>query len=178
LKIILTIIILINLNLFSTEIRKNIEIIDSLANVSYYELLDSLKQLEINNFSPIFNNSPEYLKTIFISKMYEMNFNKTGDNIDINILKYKPKYKLENDSLKREIIFLISSNYLGIFKNNIFIDKISKDDINYIEDSEFQFDKAILQKEKSSFWKKYLEPIIIVGSSLITVLLLFTVRSS
>jgi len=55
---------------------------------------------------------------------------------------------------------------------------VEKESLTYIENSEFNFDKAILPPARQSFFKKYLEPIIVIGSTLVTVLLLFTVRSS
>lgn len=174
----LIIITIFHISLFSQDLKRNIDIIDSLANLSYENLLDSLASKNTIKFIPDFNDPPVYFKSIFISKMYELDFEIAGDSIDINILKYKPKYITENDSVLREINFLLSSNYLGILESNSFKDKISEDDIIYVEDSEFQFDKAILRKSKSSFWDKYLEPIILIGSTLVSVLLLFTVRSS
>lgn len=176
-KIIFIISISCNL-LFSNVARKNFEIIDSLANQTFLETLEKIRKKNIDSFIPVFNDSPEYFKAIFISKMHELDFDLSGDSLKINFLKYKPNYVLNDDSIGRNIEFYLACNSLQIYTRKYYEDEFSKASLNYIENSEFQFDKAILPPEKQSFFKKYLEPIIVIGSTLVTVLLLFTVRSS
>ncbi|MDC1068921.1 hypothetical protein OAQ99_07160, partial [Candidatus Kapabacteria bacterium] len=96
----------------------------------------------------------------------------------IDLVKYKPEYSWVGNKIRRQIDFSMSCFSNNFIANKSFVDTINYEDIEYIEESEFDFDKAVVPKKDGSFFKKYLEPIIIVGSTLVTVFLLFTVRSS
>lgn len=169
---------LLNIGL-SSEIHKNIDIIDSLSNNAYERFISKIKEKGLESLNSKFDeNLPGYFKVNFQSKLFENDIEKEGDEVEVEILNYKPEYELLGDTLIRRIEFYIASNDLETYIRNFYNDTILVDDKNFIEDSEFTFDKAVLPPKKKSFFEKYLETIIIVASSLISVLLLFTVRSA
>ncbi len=57
------------------------------------------------------------------------------------------------------------------------IDTVSIDNIAWLERSELPFAKSALPKQEESWYKKYIAPAVVVTASVITAILLFTVRS-
>lgn len=167
--------VLVFLSLFVISApKKNLDIIDSLSMKAFNDLVKDKN----SNFIPVLEEGPNYFYQLLISKIYENDLDVSNDTLYLNINKCKPEYLLINDLVQREIIFSITD--ISSLKNYqySFLDTVSIDDINYIEDSNKEFAKAKIPKKKESFFKKYLEPIIITTSGLITIILLLSVRSS
>ena len=56
-------------------------------------------------------------------------------------------------------------------------DTISKEDIDYLQAGEFKFATSVAPNERKSFWQELAGPALVLGTAIITVFLLFTVRS-
>jgi hypothetical protein len=60
----------------------------------------------------------------------------------------------------------------------IYQDTVSKEEINQINSEEQTFAKAEIPQEKPTVFEQIIEPLIIVTAAVITVVLLFTIRSN
>jgi len=110
--------------------------------------------------------------------------NGLSSNTRIELTKISIKYeKLDGDSVKRSInieyfMQLINANE-EFYKNYKidFSDNIPFDLINDIQSGPHEFLKSKVPKKDNSFFKKYTQPIIIIGSAVVSIILLFTIRS-
>ncbi len=92
----------------------------------------------------------------------------------------------DNDSLLRYIDCDLSATLL-LKDNRILplnfdietnIDKISREDAVLYNESTYKFAKAKIPEPPSSFWKDIVQPVAVVSAAVITVVLLFTMRSN
>lgn len=105
-------------------------------------------------------------------------------SIITNNVHYK-EYEANKDSLLRvnEIALLAKvtneQSDIYIFKDLNYkqTDTIARKDIDYIQTTDNPFTCSIPPSEKKSFWEELAGPAIVLGSAIITVVLLFTVRS-
>ncbi len=167
----------INLN---AQLRDNFSIIDSLTKVqsvkiSQILLEKNLKMFELNLISPyntvIFeaNLNTEFEKNKLLNIADE-------DSLILKIIKFGVNYSvIQNDSLERKIE--LRTFVLNKTLNNIYLDTIFRDNIKFIENTNFKELKAEIPERKLTLWEKILEPFIVIGSMLVFILLLFNVRS-
>jgi len=163
-----------------SELRDNYFIIDSLSKSQSLNISNFLKSNNVNEFE-LFITSP-YNPIIFkanLNQVFDDNklLNVQGaDSLKVELIKYGVQYhNYQNDSLIRSMT--IKSFVLNKSFENIKIDYINRNDISIIENTPYSELKGIVPKKELSIWEKVLEPFVIIGSVLVTVLLLFTVRS-
>lgn len=125
------------------------------------------------------------------NKFIELNINSETKNdsnfLKIKVLRYEVKYSLIDDSpdsLKRSIFLDIYSNSNLISKNGFknhqisFHDTIYTNDIELIESKNLPYTRASIPTKEKSFFKQIVEPAILVSTAILTVIILFTVRSN
>lgn len=93
------------------------------------------------------------------------------DPLDDDSLFRKIEFELEGTMIHESIIIPIP------LLSNVFVDKISRDDINNIENKAYEFTTADVPERDNWFYKSIIEPVIVVGTAAVAVILLFTVRS-
>ncbi|HYF03131.1 MAG TPA: hypothetical protein VEC36_07135 [Patescibacteria group bacterium] len=98
-------------------------------------------------------------------------------------VRYFP-YPGEADSLMREgqiiLSLIINSNTAPIVIPNISFkirDFIARNDILFLEESQHSFTRAPVPPHETTFWDEYGEPFLFIAAAVITLALLFTVRS-
>ena len=166
-----------NLN---AELRDNFSVLDSLTKAQATKISDLIIDKNIKEFELILT-SP--YNTVIFEANLNQEFEKKEllnvfgeDSLIVKVLKYGIKYtSILNDSLER--IVELRSYVLNKTLNNIYIDTINRDDVKFIENTNFDELKAQIPARKLTLWEKILEPFIVIGSMLVFVLLLFNVRS-
>jgi len=91
-----------------------------------------------------------------------------------------------DDSLRRQIRIDFSGSLTletgkivpFVFEEQTFTDKISRKDAVLYNESAYDFAKAEIPEPPASFWKDIVQPVAIVSAAVITVVLLFTMRSN
>ncbi|MBI5324483.1 MAG: hypothetical protein HZB41_04305 [Ignavibacteriae bacterium] len=135
-------------------------------------LYDKLLNLFINDSCIIYNDSNEN-----INRFYEININ----NISIKYL----NSSIFPDSVEREIYIQITGS--RIIKNIIvplrkfnavFKDKISRDKVDSINSSQYDFASSAMPVQDKTFFDNIIQPVILISSTIVAVVLLFTVRSN
>ena len=90
-------------------------------------------------------------------------------------------YADEPDSLIRTAQIIVSgTTNFGFFIPEISLksnDIISRADLRFIEEAQYPFASAPIPQREISFWEEYAEPLIFISAAVITLALLFTVRS-
>ncbi len=176
---------------------RNIDLIDSLLFEYSKNLAEFLTEKNIKSVEMKLNSHPaeNFLKRnivqafaekgIEVYQFYEQNQNNTLILLDIKDISVK--YSIVKNSEQLQRIFNIS--IVGMMRDkNHKLDLIPEvsiehkeiiewSDLDHIEHSPFDFAKSTRPEHKESFFKKIAEPAIIIGSALITLILLFTVRS-
>lgn len=169
------------LNITYSQISTNYNVLDSLSKSQSIDIANTIKNNNLSEFEVHFKGpfNPIIYKSNLINTLDSLNLlNVSGaDSVNIDLIKYGVNYYLtdNNEKIKREI--QIKSFLFNKTLSNIYIDTISIDEIEYIEDSNFQELKSNIPKPKKTFIDFILEPVILIGTGLITVVLLFTVRS-
>lgn len=175
--------LIIFLTFFTTlksELRDNYFIIDSLSKSQSIKISNLLKEKNLNKFEL-------FISTPYNPIIFKANLNQTfdeqkllnlqgSDSLKVELIKYGVEYSIHNhDSLIR------TTTIKSLVLNKVFEDIdhafISRDDISKIENSPYSELKGIVPEKELTIWDKIVEPFVIIGSVLITVLLLFTVRS-
>jgi hypothetical protein len=180
------------------KIKSNYEIMDSISNdcvnklISYIIQHNELKTFHLEIDDLLNNGTNNIFESKIIKSLPE---NKVLSNIDTskNVLSFRieyfsvkyERYEPNQDSLYR-IINLSSIVILdnGNTKNKIneckfeYRDLISRDDFDFIEKTSHPFTKAPVPERKKTFFENILQPAIYVSAVLITVIILFTVRSN
>lgn len=179
-----------------SEIQTNLDIFDSSADSLAKYLSAKLSEMHIDSAKADIvaeNGAAIYLASKIIESEETTFFsaNETADK-DLSSVKliaeqFETKYSLiENeDYVKREIIMritlymLLKSGELKRFDDFeiAYSDSVRRSIIPYIENKNLAFTRGEVPEKPKSFFKKILEPAIIVTSALITVIVLFTVRS-
>jgi len=175
--------LIIFLSFFTTlksELRDNYFIIDSLSKSQSIKISNLLKENNLNKFEL-------FITTPYNPIIFKANLNQTfdeqkllnlqgSDSLEIELIKYGVEYAIHNsDSLIR------TTSIKSLVLNKVFEEinqtYISREDISKIENSPYSELKGVVPEKELSLWDKVVEPFVIIGSVLITVLLLFTVRS-
>lgn len=180
-----------------SQTQSNMQILDSLIALSTNNICRILNSKAINEAIVKFsNNSSTWLIKQNLLKSAENNHlkfytkqpNKNLTVVEINIkecsIEYKP-IETTNDSLKR----LGNINLLGIITNidgsmtkiksnkYSYQDKVSRNNLVYINNSDYKFLNPKVPDKTIKFWEKIAEPLIVVSSAILVVILFFTVRS-
>lgn len=195
LKLFLNIVFIFLVSYNSYSLKNNMEIIDSLAQLSAKNIIMQMK----TNRADSIVLSIENHSSASIFETYLVNF---GNNENIKFFQNQKEYPKLNlviydlhteylsndaneDSLKRKIICKIGgtlhqNNQIKELKTNdlVYCDEISRDDVPFIETSKNDYARAPLPEVPKSFFREFAEPLIIVGTAAVTVLLLFTIRSN
>ncbi|MCX7880042.1 MAG: hypothetical protein N2517_05220 [Ignavibacteria bacterium] len=180
----------------ANETRTNLEIVDELITNIARKISLSLDTISDNR--TIYINVDEHplknlSESIFKSTLSNYNFKLTSvkenlTQLNISITKYRIYYResKDNQDLKQyertvslKMIASISSEEGQTFAYSFqeeFKDALSYDDIPLVEkDGVIFFGEK--PKEQESFLKKYLEPIIVISSSIVALVLFFTIRT-
>lgn len=178
-----------------SAIRKNIDIFDSL---SQKIAEDFIKYNHFNNLDTLYlsiNGKDDFLIRKHIFRLFnnlnltlvENETNSALNSLDIVIEEMQTSLirTPERDSLIRKISvrysFFPKEN--GIIKKPVefletYQDKVLSNDVNMINNENFSFAKAEIPGENPTFFEQIIEPLIIVTAAVITVILLFTIRSN
>jgi hypothetical protein len=107
--------------------------------------------------------------------------------LSVNIKKVNVEYLLheEDDSLSRRITVVIANTLekkdgalLGFPEIDIqWNDNISRKDLPYIEKNPYPFAKGQIPEPEQTFFEKIAEPVIFISTAIVTIALLFSVRS-
>ena len=177
------------------ELISNFDVIDSLSQQAAKEILLRLDQNREDSITISFAPHPaswlleQHLLNdgknagkLFLSKP-------TGKNsaLTINIVKAGVEYEaVENtDSLIRKISLIVSSKLekssgilYGLPKITLIDEKIIlRADVPIVENSPYSFARGNIPDAKRSFFEEISEPIIFISTAIITIVLLFSVRS-
>ncbi len=190
------IILLTLINIYTyANIRDNFNILDSMVIDASQKILHHInsknyKEILIkHNINPVislftkqlFNNSDK-IKFFYKStnNLPELTLEILNSNISYEI------YEPSNDSLYRIIelkinayIKTLEGQYINInLKDYYYKDIISRQDINFIQSMHSELTSASIPELKQTFFEEVTEPLIIITGAIITVILLFTIRSS
>jgi hypothetical protein len=171
----------------SQAIPTNFQLLDNLAKRTADSIENFLKSRSIERAT--FTAEPHaglwLLKTHF-AENYNFNTDSTFKNFRSELflkdfsVRYFP-YTNEPDSLIRTVQIIISGttnhgfNISEIsFKNS---DVIARTDLPFVEEAQYQFATAPVPQREISFWEEYAEPLIFISAAVVTLALLFTVRS-
>jgi len=184
----------------NSDIRKdNLSLIEEInnkfANILANQL--SIDKIKINNINVNQHSSSIFLQNIISTEFSNkklLSMDSISYNLNINIIEnniYYDKIKNSKKQLKRiaksEFQYSImqnnneSSSPKLNAKNNSFSlilsDTINISEIEWLERSELPFTKSPLPPEKKSFFDNYISPVIVASASVLTIILLFSVRS-
>jgi hypothetical protein len=197
-------VIAVSLNSFSQKVsfgRTNLEIIDSLIAASSDKFCAYLIKTSQKDINLKINKSDGYWlltnKLLNTAKAKNISFylNDTSKtihdqasivNLTLNMISIEyTREESDADSLVRSI----RTELIGYIQNKdgkteqlpvyseTFIDTIAADNVPYLETSLHSFTHSQVPPAPHSFFKEIAEPIIIIGTAIITVILFFTVRS-
>ncbi len=184
-----------NSNASNQKPDSNFEIIDSLSLIAATEILHRLEQNREDSLIIRFAPNPAYWiveqhilnEGRKVSKFFFTHQKDQVSKLSINIKKIDVDYDLlENrDSLSRKVLLIIT--YTLEKPNGILFglpqirliheDEVSRDDIPYLENSSYSFSKGIIPEREQTFFEKIAEPVIFISTAIITIALLFSVRS-
>lgn len=196
---ILILIIIFSISSFANNYKSNLEIVDSL-------LLNELDLTSKYLNTILFDKTEleiidQYKTGIFYSnvlqKFTENNIDFAGftsdgkrevdglaTNTRVELTKINIKYILtDNDQIVRNInvqYFMQHLNANEDFYKNYDIsysDIVPADIVSELQNGPNEYLKAPIPKKRSSFFKKYTQPILIIGSAVVSLVLLFTIRS-
>jgi phosphoribosylaminoimidazole-succinocarboxamide synthase len=195
------VILLLIISLFFTSdllsaplIKTNIDIIDSLISNYSKEITKQLNSREIKKAVLQVNNHSAselvYKHILANSNGIEFSFKKDSSAVLVNNIITKANVRYENypnnnDSVYR-IIEVDISTILSLESGKAesinptpetYSELISRDDIKLIDSKEFTFTTSEVPQKKLTFYEKIAEPLIIVTTAILTVVLLFTIRS-
>lgn len=175
--------------------RTNFAVLDSLSRFAADSVLKRLNNLHNKEFQVDFGKHPaswmveQYLvnKALEQGKKFFSEADRKLSKLSINIKEAGVRYDRvkNNDSLKRELFFIISLSMerdngilYGLPQISIkYEDIICRDDLPYLESSPYPFAKGKIPEPESSFFDKIAEPVIFISTAIITIALLFSVRS-
>lgn len=169
------------INISISEPSSNYKILDSLCKsqsieISKFLLKKSKTEFELSIKSPY---NPVILKSNLIRTFDSLNLVNIqgGDSLNLELLIYGVKYNSTEESDKIKRIFSIKTLLENKYFSNIFIDTVLRNEILLIEDSNYPELKSVIPDPDKNFADYILEPIVLIGSGIITLLLLFTIRS-
>lgn len=178
----------------SQSLMTNYDILDSLVNNHSKEIITQIKTKNINKaYLKISTHSSSellYKHLLANSNGIEFILKKTDDLITVNNIINKANVRYDycetsSDSVFRIIEVDISTilEYQDGKTESIninpttYTELISRDDIKLIDSKEFTFTTSEIPEKKLTFYEKIAEPLIIVTTAILTVVLLFTIRS-
>lgn len=176
------------------QTKTNLEIVYSLLDQSA-DKIDSVLKGENNSFSFKFNSPPDYqflrakILDSFIKRSYNIKQENGSANLEYNITNISTSY---GESFKdgffgdyyveRSVVVqgsaIISNsgkNFSSIDFNETYRDSVRIEEITALENESLPFTKS--QIPPPPVFSNLLEPIIVVGTLIVTVILLFTIRS-
>ncbi len=172
---------------------------------SNYKIIDSLINQHIEDFKPdiiaenqkcfvIGTNSSELdflIESKLLDKLSDFTFYKTNEGkcpkLKINAINVLVNYQLIDDdevlrnvSVEMSAIIEPKDEPLKLIHNKKlnYTDTVPKSAIGELQKSSYNFDKGTLPEEESTFYDNILQPVIFIGTAIITIAILFTVRSS
>jgi hypothetical protein len=181
--------------------KSNLEIMDSLAKSSASSVLNFLSEKKISSVNLFVAQNDASLMLLRAFASTKNNFNidiystltsKTEDfqtDLNIAIINIETIYSnIEDnrDSLQRECFLhlesFLKSKSTGKIESLppvklIYKDKIPRENADRLNNKSYQFANATIPEEQKTFWEEVGVPFILVSSAIITVVLLFTVRS-
>lgn len=192
----LFILILLPVSIYSSQEPNNFDILDSLIKSQAEKIISEIDSKGIKKiYIDIQNHHALWLvKQGMIESLHKHNIEiydkaiENGITLHINIKKAELVFENNensNDSLNRFVKVELSGNIVyddgktELISNEISIynDNIHRDNIDLIK-SEYDFANSPIPEKPKTFFEEVAEPIIIVTTAIITVVLLFTIRSS
>ena len=178
--------------------KSNFEIIDSLVKIESYEVCQLITKNEVKELEILVLPHPaSYLiEQYFLScandkglTFFLPDSNSNRAKITLWISSIDVKYERissDSDSLTRIISVSLSGKMQtkeGTIKaieilERTYNDLITDDDIVYIQNSSYNFTKGQIPPQQSTFFDSIVEPLVVVTAAIITIVLLFTVRSN
>lgn len=179
------------------EVNSNIELINRELNIAADSLIAQITKL---NSDTVFvsvktSEADRYFNSILLNKssgkgiiFYIADTISSKEpylDIKLSIETNYQNYEEDRDSLVRtiKIIWLgslrLKDNKLQALKlkNFKYNDIISREDAENFNTADFEFAKTNIPEPPTSFWKDLIQPITIISAGIITVVLLFTLRS-
>lgn len=168
-------------------IPTNFQLLDNLAKHAADSVQNFLKSRSIERATFTAEQHPAlWLLKMHFAENFSFNNDSTFKNVRSELflkdfaVRYFP-YADETDSLIRSAQIIISGttnhgfNIPEIaFKNS---DVIARTDLQFIEEAQYPFAAAPIPQRETSFWEEYAEPLIFISAAVVTLALLFTVRS-
>jgi len=178
-------------------LKTNIEIIDSLLNNYSDNFAKSqsfqkgeIIRLEITAHPAKWLLRNKLLRVITLDSCIIVNdsLKQVNKFFEISINNLSVKYlnsKLSSDSLDREILINIS----GLKRNNdkiepleeyrcLFRDRIARDNVESVDSKQYDFTTSPVPVQEKTFFEEIVQPVILITSTIVAVVLLFTVRSN
>jgi hypothetical protein len=182
------------------SLKPNFTILDSLSGEATAGLCKYFKENRFDTINISLNNAPaawlimQHLLSDSVCKglvfiQNDSNKKNYKINVNIHIIESGISYKImssDSDSLFRNAKITIKADYLSE-KNEIKAipaiekscsDKIDRKDIPFIESREHNFANSPVPEPETTFFEDIAEPVIVITTAIITVVLLFTVRSN
>ncbi|MFC2130468.1 hypothetical protein ACFLSQ_03450 [Bacteroidota bacterium] len=187
--------LLVSVVLSQTQLRNNFDILDSLVKKHAENISRQILEKGINKAQIQFSEHPalRLIKQNLFEVLKKNKFElidtnvENSSSIDIFIKNAEIIYlNIENkeDSLERQVKVQIAGNitYNGgkvdiiNEQTNIFHNVISREDIPFIK-SKYDYANAPVPEPHKTFLEEIAEPLIVVASAILVIILLFTVRS-
>ena len=180
------------------SIRTNFEILDSLSKTISEKIIENVIKHNISKLTLLITNhsSSWLLEQNIVAvgnekslQFYNHKSDSINSSLNLNIIKSGIGYlnlDKSRDSIIRVIHYEINgtisrsiSNELIPINNisSVYQDTLSRDDVNLIEHNSYDFSKSSVPEPPKSFFDEITEPLIIVSSAIIVIVLLFSVRS-
>lgn len=192
-KVLLYIFLIFNFSCLIAQ-KSNFSIIDSIVNNAVAQFSNDFKNdSNFNIFLNIENNEYRNLLERNILKNYpnhsfitiaDSNFLSLKPNISHIEINYN-KLKNNEELCKRAITIGFSVIYNKNKKTNLIADQqytysdtVRLDELEKLQTSPFKYDKTTIPEPESSFYQNIIQPLIFIGSAIITIALLFTTRSN
>lgn len=183
----------LNLNSQNTN-KKNFQILDSLIKIEAQRFAEEIAGRNIKNIEIIFNDNPAtwLVKQHFYTSFKEKNINfldeknTTNPVLNVNIKQIELQFQIYDeyvDSLFRKAVVIIDGNLnnnqtveIIESKNLTYGDIVARADVDFIK-SDNAFANAPVPEKKKTFFEEIATPIIVVTTAILTIVILFTVRS-
>lgn len=172
----------------ANDLPTNKQIIDSIFDAFLSRIAIQLKEKKITEIRVANIGEFSYFQNKLINELVKNNI-RIDDNslvtIKLNIEDFQIQYIESNDELTRIIDINATLHFLeknGEIKlldklNTSYKDQLSVEDVSAVENSLFPFTQGNKPKPKKSLFEEIIEPVIIVSTAIITVVLFFSVRT-
>ncbi len=178
------------------KILKNYDVIDSLLDLSAEKFVSVVEKADNKSISIEINQHPAawLLDSKIHKRCSDKNikiFNKSSNGslpLELWLEQIKIEYHITDiceDTLNRIITTKVSGKYTKSDGEIVIIpeiiynykDFIDKKDIDLINSKEHDFAQAQAPAEESSFWDDAVQPLLFISTTIVTIILLFTIRS-